>query len=298
MRDPTPKHPPISGWDLRGVEMSAPAVQSACAYCGKEHAHDLICGEMFVTHAQVLSRKDREMSTDTPRTDAITTHWNLSLHDMNDKGRHLLKLARQLERELASCADERKARKEAEHDWRTWGIIEIAVRNSNVADYVRHWEQRAEAAEAELARINPLYTAACIRARDAEQRAEVAVASWDEERQRAEREGKRVVDLTERLAQIEAAGDAMEHAMDYGDESECLATGNRWRALRTAAPQEQTIIGADPASKDGDYACEVNGRIEGSNIIIEEINYSSAAPASQYAAGLGEWAELHQGEKK
>ena len=33
------------------------------------------------------------------------------------------------------------------------GIIEIAVRNPNVAEYMRHWEERAEKAEAENARL-------------------------------------------------------------------------------------------------------------------------------------------------
>lgn len=34
-------------------------------------------------------------------------------------------------------------------DFRTWGIIEIATRNPNVAEYMTHWEARAEKAEAE-----------------------------------------------------------------------------------------------------------------------------------------------------
>lgn len=36
-------------------------------------------------------------------------------------------------------------------DFRTWGIIEIATRNPNVAEYMAHWEARAESAEAKLA---------------------------------------------------------------------------------------------------------------------------------------------------
>lgn len=35
----------------------------------------------------------------------------------------------------------------------TGGIIEVAVRNFNVAEYMNHWEKRAEAAEAEVARL-------------------------------------------------------------------------------------------------------------------------------------------------
>lgn len=33
--------------------------------------------------------------------------------------------------------------------WQTWGVIEIAVRNPNVASYMDHWEKRTLAAEAE-----------------------------------------------------------------------------------------------------------------------------------------------------
>jgi hypothetical protein len=39
------------------------------------------------------------------------------------------------------------------HNFRTWGIIEVAIRNPSVADYMRHWERRAENAEAELTRL-------------------------------------------------------------------------------------------------------------------------------------------------
>jgi hypothetical protein len=35
-------------------------------------------------------------------------------------------------------------------DFRTWGIIEVAVRNPNVAEYMQHWEGRALRAEAAL----------------------------------------------------------------------------------------------------------------------------------------------------
>jgi hypothetical protein len=37
--------------------------------------------------------------------------------------------------------------------WRTWGIVEIAVRNPNVASYTEHWEGRALKAEASLASL-------------------------------------------------------------------------------------------------------------------------------------------------
>lgn len=35
-------------------------------------------------------------------------------------------------------------------EWGTWGVVEIAVRNPNVASYVEHWEGRTERAEAQV----------------------------------------------------------------------------------------------------------------------------------------------------
>jgi hypothetical protein len=39
-------------------------------------------------------------------------------------------------------------------NWRTWGIVEIAVRNPNVESYMREWETRALKAEKELAALH------------------------------------------------------------------------------------------------------------------------------------------------
>jgi hypothetical protein len=46
----------------------------------------------------------------------------------------------------------KRAREEIEQ-WKTWGIIEIAVRNPNVASYMDHWEGRALRAEEENAEL-------------------------------------------------------------------------------------------------------------------------------------------------
>lgn len=55
-------------------------------------------------------------------------------------------------REHAEQRDRQMVEKDAElKQWRTWNIVEIAVRNEQVAQYVTHWENRAEKAEAELA---------------------------------------------------------------------------------------------------------------------------------------------------
>lgn len=46
-----------------------------------------------------------------------------------------------------------EARAEIEQ-WKKWGIIEIAIRNPNVASYMKHWEDRAIRAERLLEKIN------------------------------------------------------------------------------------------------------------------------------------------------
>jgi hypothetical protein len=39
--------------------------------------------------------------------------------------------------------------RDAEKQWQSWGVVEVAVRNPQVADYCKHWEERVERAESE-----------------------------------------------------------------------------------------------------------------------------------------------------
>lgn len=43
--------------------------------------------------------------------------------------------------------------------WESWGIVEIAVRNPEVAEYCQHWEKRTESAEQRLSQINKIANA-------------------------------------------------------------------------------------------------------------------------------------------
>ena len=46
-------------------------------------------------------------------------------------------------------ADDAEAKlAQIDEQWKTWGIIEIAVRNPNVSEYMNHWEKRTVDAEA------------------------------------------------------------------------------------------------------------------------------------------------------
>lgn len=50
-------------------------------------------------------------------------------------------------------AEEIKGLKADLGQWRSWGIIEVAIRNPNVQSYMDHWEGRALKAEAELSSL-------------------------------------------------------------------------------------------------------------------------------------------------
>lgn len=67
---------------------------------------------------------------------------DLRLHERSRIG-HLLRCAQ-------GMADRIEELEAELHLLKTSGIAEVAVRNQNVMEYMRHWEGRAEAAEAEL----------------------------------------------------------------------------------------------------------------------------------------------------
>jgi hypothetical protein len=45
------------------------------------------------------------------------------------------------------------AQESRDAEWGAWGIVEVSVRNSSVAEYMKHWEERATKAEVEIARL-------------------------------------------------------------------------------------------------------------------------------------------------
>jgi chromosome segregation ATPase len=97
------------------------------------------------------------------------------LHDASAVLRELageIERLRKLEAEWAALSqDDGKAEREIERlsseldHFKNSGIIEVAVRNASVSEYMRHWEGRALSAEAELERLRAQLAA---RDRDAE----------------------------------------------------------------------------------------------------------------------------------
>jgi hypothetical protein len=58
---------------------------------------------------------------------------------------------------LGLSGDDKKriAELEAEiHNWKTWGVIEVAIRNPSVSEWMKHWEGRCLKAEQEVARLS------------------------------------------------------------------------------------------------------------------------------------------------
>jgi hypothetical protein len=43
------------------------------------------------------------------------------------------------------------AQESRDAEWGAWGIVEVSVRNPSVVEYMKHWEERATKAEAEIA---------------------------------------------------------------------------------------------------------------------------------------------------
>jgi hypothetical protein len=48
----------------------------------------------------------------------------------------------------------REATAARDAEWKSWGVVEVAVRNPQVAEYCKHWEGRCTKAEGELAAVD------------------------------------------------------------------------------------------------------------------------------------------------
>ena len=63
--------------------------------------------------------------------------------DLNDEAAvEIKRLRAELKYEIKRLRAELK-------QWTTWGVIEVAIRNPSVSEYMRHWEGRATKAEAD-----------------------------------------------------------------------------------------------------------------------------------------------------
>jgi hypothetical protein len=58
--------------------------------------------------------------------------------------------AADVERARAADAQQIAALRAENEQWKTWGVIEIAIRNVNIASYMNEWEGRTLKAEAQL----------------------------------------------------------------------------------------------------------------------------------------------------
>lgn len=62
-------------------------------------------------------------------------------------------IKRTLDQEIEALRQRIEELERENRDFRTWGVIELAIRNPNVTSYIAEWEGRALAAEAEAAQL-------------------------------------------------------------------------------------------------------------------------------------------------
>jgi hypothetical protein len=82
------------------------------------------------------------------------------LNDKVDRLQALVNSADEPNGSLMWTSDHEKILARQEEQWKMWGIVEIAVRNPNVASYMEHWENRSVKAEARIGRFIKLLDAA------------------------------------------------------------------------------------------------------------------------------------------
>lgn len=98
--------------------------------------------------AQFIDQLESSLSAERDRVESL----ELEISKLRGvlKGRDVFKLDALLSRAEKESAEWKARAEQIENKWMDWGIIEIAVRNKSVNDYMHHWEGRARRAEKEL----------------------------------------------------------------------------------------------------------------------------------------------------
>lgn len=99
--------------------------------------------EMDAARAELAKARTGQILTDKDLLSAVITAV------MSGKQAERDEAVRKLQRHILRVEEERDQREAECERWATWGTIEVAIRNPNVASYIEHWEKRALSAEAE-----------------------------------------------------------------------------------------------------------------------------------------------------
>lgn len=78
--------------------------------------------------------------------------WLLS-NSRNEDPEFLKPTAKLLEQFTASLRQQLSDSQAELKQWSSWGIVEIAIRNQSVSDYVKHWEGRTLVAEGKVSQL-------------------------------------------------------------------------------------------------------------------------------------------------
>lgn len=120
-----------------------------------------------------------------------------------------------------------------EKQWRSWGVVEVATRNQSVADHCKHWEERTEKAESELANAQrEIYCCDDVRL---DQGLTVAISDLQRAREAAESS------LASALQERDAAMNKREAAIIQANtwERECNAAEAKIRDMEAAQPMPE-----------------------------------------------------------
>lgn len=142
----------------------------------------------------------------TPRTRPVVIHFDDEMGGLECVG---LSDYEKLETELDAAKAELK-------QWAQWGIIEVAIRNPSVADYMKHWEGRAEKAELQRDTIKQAWIKECERSIAAEK----SLAALQARIEKAEQELAAYVD-------IDVAINEAQHALGAKEGESLVATAHR-----------------------------------------------------------------------
>lgn len=144
-----------------------------CPFCGSEK-HDylyscVMCPKCEANQSKIvpsdtpqrivlaerLGQMLQEYRDDAPAAAGTTLAEIIFMFDDLEADRDKYRLSAAHFEDLAAKykTERNEARVEIEQ-WKSWGIIEIAIRNPSVAEYMKHWEGRTEKAEAECERLH------------------------------------------------------------------------------------------------------------------------------------------------
>lgn len=123
-----------------------------CLGCGEEYAIGVKCDLCPPSVSSPVPSSVRSEPASDPSGKGAAYEWLLS-NSRNEDPDFLKPAAKLLEQFAASLRQQLSDSQAELKQWSSWGIVEIAVRNQSVADYIEHWEGRTLKAEGKVSQL-------------------------------------------------------------------------------------------------------------------------------------------------